>query len=136
MARAGKEPLSLGDLAGLSERHPALAAALTVFLDLAHRQFPSPPASSASSTCSGPRWARDTRRLAVVGVLMSVVSAYYYLRVVVAMYMHEPPREVSWPAPSPAASLALAVSVALVLALGIYPAPVLELAHRAAQSLL
>jgi NADH:ubiquinone oxidoreductase subunit 2 (subunit N) len=56
--------------------------------------------------------------------------------VIVAMYMREPARDLSWPAPSPAASLALAVSVIVVLALGVYPAPILELARRAAQSLL
>jgi NADH-quinone oxidoreductase subunit N len=78
----------------------------------------------------------DKPVLAVVGVLMSVVSAYYYLRVVVAMYMREPTAGVSWSRPSPAASLALGVSVAVVLALGLYPAPVLELARRAAASLL
>ena len=48
--------------------------------------------------------------LAVVGMLMSVVSAYYYLRVVVAMYMRDPAGEdvwapigvaSAWPSPSP-----------------------------------
>ena len=50
--------------------------------------------------------------LALVGVLTSVVSAYYYLRVVVAMYMDEPVGEDHWAAVSPAAALALALSAA------------------------
>ena len=74
--------------------------------------------------------------LAVVGVLMSVVSAYYYLRVVVAMYMRDPVGEDTWAPVSPSARLALALSVAVTLLFGIYPAPLLELARTAARSLL
>jgi NADH-quinone oxidoreductase subunit N len=135
MAKAGKEPLSLGDLAGLSERHPALAAAMTVFL-VSLAGVPVSAGFVGKFYLFGAAVGAGYASLAVVGVVMSVVSAYYYLRVVVAMYMREPLRDVSWPSPSPAASLALAVSVAVVLALGVYPAPVLELARRAALSLL
>jgi NADH-quinone oxidoreductase subunit N len=135
MAKAGKEPLSLGDLAGLSDRHPALAAAMTVFL-ISLAGVPVSAGFVGKFYLFGAAVGAGYTPVAVVGVLMSVVSAYYYLRVVVAMYMREPTRDVTWSTPGPAASLALAVSVALVLALGIYPAPVLELAHRAAQSLL
>jgi NADH-quinone oxidoreductase subunit N len=135
MAKAGKEPLSLGDLAGLSERHPALAAAMTVFL-VSLAGVPVSAGFVGKFYLFKAAIGAGYTPVAVVGVLMSVVSAYYYLRVVVAMYMREPVGEASWSAPSPAASLALAVSVAVVLALGVYPAPVLELAHRAAQSLL
>ena len=135
MAKAGKEPLSLGDVAGLAERHPALAAAMTVFL-ISLAGVPVSAGFVGKFYLFGAAVGAGYTLVAVVGVLMSVVSAYYYLRVVVAMYMREPARDVTWSAPSPAASLALAVSVAVVLALGVYPAPVLELARRAAQSLL
>ena len=135
MAKAGKEPLSLADLAGLAERHPALAAALTVFL-ISLTGVPVSAGFVGKFYLFGAAVGAGYTLVAVVGVVMSVVSAYYYLRVVVAMYMREPVAGVSWPAPSPAASLALAVSVAVVLALGIYPGPVLEMARRAALSLL
>ena len=46
---------------------------------------------------------------------MSVVSAYYYLRVVVAMYMREPEGEDAWAPVSPASAFALAVSAAITL---------------------
>jgi NADH-quinone oxidoreductase subunit N len=74
--------------------------------------------------------------LAIVGVLMSVVSAYYYLRVVVAMYMRDPVGEDDWAAVAPASALALAVSLIVVLGLGVYPGPVLAFARQAARSLL
>jgi hypothetical protein len=73
--------------------------------------------------------------LAIVGVVMSVVSAYYYLGVAVAMYMRDPVGEDEWSAVSPAAGVALAVSVAVTLLLGVFPAPVLTLARLAARSL-
>jgi NADH-quinone oxidoreductase subunit N len=66
---------------------------------------------------------------------MSVVSAYYYLRVVVAMYMREPTADDAWGPVSAGSALALAVSVAVVLGLGVYPGPVLALARQAARSL-
>jgi NADH-quinone oxidoreductase subunit N len=137
LARDGHEPLSLSDMAGLADRRPALAAALTVFLisltgvpisaGFVGKFYLFKAAVSAGSVGVA---------LAVVGGLMSAVSAYYYLRVVVAMYMREPLSEDNWARVAPASALALAFSVAVVLALGVYPAPVLELARRAARSLL
>jgi NADH-quinone oxidoreductase subunit N len=135
LARDGREPLSLSDVAGLAGRRPALAAALTVFLI----SLTGVPVSAGfvgkfylfSAAVSGGWWT-----LAVVGVLMSVVSAYYYLRVVVAMYMREPVGEDAWAAVSPGAALALGLATAVVLALGVYPGPVLAWARQAAQSLL
>ena len=47
-------------------------------------------ASSRSSTCSSPRSKRGSMRLAVIGVLASVVGAYYYLLIVKIMYFDEP----------------------------------------------
>jgi NADH-quinone oxidoreductase subunit N len=60
--------------------------------------------------------------LAVVGVLLSAVSAYYYLRVVMVIYMKEPagPIELAW---SPAAAAALLAMLAATLLIGVYPAP-------------
>jgi len=74
--------------------------------------------------------------LAIVGMVMSVVSAYYYLRVVVAMYMRDTLGEDTWAPVSPAAALALGLAALVILGLGVYPGPVLALARRAALSLL
>jgi NADH-quinone oxidoreductase subunit N len=135
LSRDGREPLSLNDVAGLAERRPALAAALTVFLV----SLTGIPITAGfvgkfylfnAAVSSGWVW------LALVGVVMSVVSAYYYLRVVVAMYMRDPVGEDPWAPVSPASRLALGISVALTLFLGVYPAPLLDLARAAARSLL
>jgi NADH-quinone oxidoreductase subunit N len=134
LAKDGREPLSLSDFSGLAARRPLLAAAVTVFLV----SLTGVPVSAGfvgkfylfSAAVGGGYVA-----LAVVGVLMSVVSAYYYLRVVVAMYMREPVGEDRWAPVAPAAAAALAFAVAVVLGLGVYPGPVLAWARQAAQSL-
>jgi NADH-quinone oxidoreductase subunit N len=75
--------------------------------------------------------------LAVIGVLNSAVSIYYYLRLAVYMYMI--PAEGDVPAPRPpriAFSLALCASAAVVLVLGIVPRSALDFAERSVLSLL
>jgi NADH-quinone oxidoreductase subunit N len=134
LAREGREPLALGDVAGLAERRPALAAALAVFL-VSLTGIPITAGFVGKFYLFGAAVAAGWWGLALVGVIMSVVSAYYYLRVVVAMYMSEPRGEDAWAPVSPASAFALAVSAALTLLLGVWPAPLLALARLAARSL-
>jgi len=72
--------------------------------------------------------------LAVIGVLNSAVSLYYYVRIVVFMYLK---RETigSEPTATPALVTALGVAVAATLILGIYPRLLFEVADASAQSL-
>jgi len=132
--REGREPLSLDDVAGLAERRPVLAAALTVFL-ISLTGVPVSAGFVGKFYLFNAAVGAGYAALAVVGVLMSVVSAYYYLRVVVAMYMREPVAADAWAPVTGAASLALGLSAAVVLGLGVYPGPVLAWARLAAQSL-
>jgi NADH-quinone oxidoreductase subunit N len=135
LTREGREPLSLRDVAGLSERRPAVAAALAVFL-ISLTGIPVTAGFVGKFYVFGAAVAAGWVVLALVGVIMSVVSAYYYLRVVVVMYMREPAGEDTWSPVSPAAAFALAVSAGLTLVLGVWPAPVLTLARLAARSLI
>jgi NADH-quinone oxidoreductase subunit N len=135
LSRDGREPLSLGDVAGLADRRPALAAALAVFL-VSLTGIPVTAGFVGKFYLFNAAVTAGWVVLALVGVLMSVVSAYYYLRVVVAMYMREPAGEDAWSPVSPSAAFALAVSAALTLLLGVWPAPVLTLARIAARSLM
>ncbi len=70
--------------------------------------------------------------LAIIGVLTSVVSAYFYLRIIVTMFMREPVAE---PQPLSTANLgrsvALAITVIGTLVFGILPAPLLQLVNTA-----
>ena len=67
--------------------------------------------------------------LAVVGVLASVISVYFYIRVIYLMYMVEPSREFAAPARARWALAAAWVAGIGVLALGLYPLPVLDWAQ-------
>ena len=67
--------------------------------------------------------------LAIIGFLSSVISVFFYLRIVVMMYMSE--RDAR-PLPAPVSAIALtglALAVAGVLVLGILPAQVIDLAQ-------
>ncbi|HEY7458572.1 MAG TPA: NADH-quinone oxidoreductase subunit NuoN [Xanthobacteraceae bacterium] len=71
--------------------------------------------------------------LAVIGVLASVVGAYYYLRIVKIMYMDEP-RE-AFEAMAPALRFVLGVTGIFVIMFFAYPAPIVAAAQAAAKSL-
>ncbi len=74
--------------------------------------------------------------LAVIGVLNSAVSAYYYLRIVIYMYFLPAPGEIPVPRPPRFAfSAALCVSAAAVLVLGLLPRSFLDFAERSVVSL-
>jgi NADH-quinone oxidoreductase subunit N len=134
LGKGGREPLSLADVAGLGERRPALAAALTIFL-ISLTGVPVSAGFVGKFYLFGAAVNSGYVSLAILGVLMSVVSAYYYLRVVVAMYMREPVGEDAWASVPFGARLALAVAVIVTLGLGVYPGPVLTFARLAAASL-
>jgi NADH-quinone oxidoreductase subunit N len=72
--------------------------------------------------------------LAVIGVLASVVSSYYYLRIVKIMYFDEPAPAFDKPAAVP--RLVLAVSGVLVVFLFAYPAFFVDATRAAASSLM
>jgi NADH-quinone oxidoreductase subunit N len=135
LTRRGREPVTLTDMAGLSERRPLLAAALTVFL-VSLTGIPISGGFVGKFYLFSAAVRGGYAELAIVGMLMSAVSAYYYLRVVVAMYMDEPVGEDPWSPIGAGAAIALAISTVVVLVLGVYPGPLMALARAAAGSLL
>ncbi len=72
--------------------------------------------------------------LAVIGVLNSAISLYYYLRIVVFMYLKKETMG-SQPSTTPALSVALGVAVLGTLVLGVYPRLLFELAELSARTL-
>ncbi len=134
LSKDGREPLSFQDLAGLSQRRPALAAALTVYL-VSLTGVPISAGFVGKFYLFGAAVGAGHAMLAIVGVVMSVVSAYYYLRVVVHMYMKEGIGPDEWAPVATSSAVALGVSVAIVLGLGLYPAPLLSLAKAAARAI-
>jgi NADH-quinone oxidoreductase subunit N len=72
--------------------------------------------------------------LAVIGVLNSAISLYYYLRIVVFMYL-KADTSGSQPTTSPALAMALGVAVVATVVLGVYPRLLFELADASARTL-
>ncbi len=124
----------LGSWAGLARRQPVLASAMTVFL---LSMAGIPPTGGFLGKYLIFRAAVESHQylLAVVGVLNAVVAAYYYLKVVIAMFMHEPEEPVE-ARPVPASMTALlAVSTAAIFWLGLVPGPVVDLLRGIASRL-
>jgi NADH-quinone oxidoreductase subunit N len=132
--RRGAEATSYEDLAGIGRRHPGVALPFSLFL-LSLAGIP-PTAGffgkfyifrAAIFSGGGFYW------LAIIGLLNSVVGAYYYLRVIVYMYMREPApgAPVAVPMRSGYVVFALLACALLVLALGVFPGSSLELALKA-----
>ena len=113
------------DYAGLAAERPVLAAFMAIFL-LSLGGFPPMAGFIAkwyvftAAVKAGYVW------LAIIGVLTSVVSVFFYLRIVVMMYMTPTDTPIKFPAVPRMAGLALVVSVLLVLYLGILPTRVLD----------
>jgi NADH-quinone oxidoreductase subunit N len=72
-------------------------------------------------------------RLAILAVLMSAVSLYYYIRFIRAMYI-EPEAEPQPIRVAPSLQAALAVAVLLVIFIGVYPQPLIRMTQKAATS--
>jgi NADH-quinone oxidoreductase subunit N len=118
----------LRDFAGLWNVRPGLAALMTIFL-LSLGGFPPLAGFIGKWYIFSAAIQEGYYGLAIIGVLTSVISVFFYLRIVVLMYMSPlaadaPPT----PATSRAALAALAAAVLAVVALGIMPTPLINLA--------
>jgi NADH-quinone oxidoreductase subunit N len=137
LRKGGLEGEEIEDFTGLAKRHPVAALLMLVFMvSLAGL----PPTAGfigklyvfMAAVEAGMTW------LAVLALAFAAVSAYYYLRLVMVMYMRDPviltsasPRFVM----SPALSIVLACAIAGVVWFGIYPNPLVTLATQAVLTL-
>ena len=125
----GVKAEELKDYIGLSKTHPFLAALMLVFM---FSLTGIPPTAGfmgkfylfTAVIKAGYTW------LAVVAVVMSAISAYFYLRVVMYMFMKEPEGAVQVER-SYGTRLALAVTALAVLIIGIVPAGLVDFARSA-----
>jgi len=115
------------DYAGLWNDHPVLAALMTIFL-LSLGGFPPMAGFIAKWYVFSAAVKAGYTGLAIVGVLTSVVSVFFYLRIVVMMYMTPSDAPVQFPPVPKIAGAALVVSAILIFYLGILPTRILDLA--------
>jgi NADH-quinone oxidoreductase subunit N len=134
MQRDGKMVEGISDLAGLSRTQPALALAMAIFMfSLAG----IPPLAGFFSKVYVFMAAIDAglNVLAVIGVVTSVVGAFYYLRIVKLMYMDEPAGVFDAPIGAEMKAV-LVVTAVVTLFFFVLPAPIVSSAEAAAAALL
>jgi NADH-quinone oxidoreductase subunit N len=137
LGQQGEKRLAIQDYAGLGLKQPVLAACFSLFL-LSLLGLPATAGffgklfafQSALGVGSRPIiW------LVIIAAINSVIGAYYYLRVMIAMYFSEPSAEYTPSLVPPALVFALFIAAAGTLYLGILPGRVLDFAKAAADSL-
>jgi NADH-quinone oxidoreductase subunit N len=128
----GERFTSIEDFAGLGVRQPVTAALLSIFL-LSLIGVPLTAGFFGKFYIFKAALESHLVWLSVLGLLNSAVAAYYYLRVMVMMYMHEPSEAVKSVEPLPFGLGAALVLPALgTLLLGIFPSILLEFAGKSA----
>ena len=120
LANRGQDCERMSSLAGLAQRRPGLAALMTLFM-IALAGIPGTAGFTgkflifSAAVDAGYVW------LAILGVLMSVVSVYYYLRVPVLMYMRDPGEDTPRSGIGTFEIAVLSICAVGVLYLGLFP---------------
>lgn len=132
ICRKGERFVRIQDFSGLAERQPATAALFSLFL-LSLVGIPLTGGFFGKFYVFKAALEADLVWLTVLGLLNSAVAAYYYLRVIVVMYMHEP-AEATEELPPLGGTLRAAVYASAfgTLLLGVFPSLVLDFAARSA----
>jgi NADH-quinone oxidoreductase subunit N len=142
LGQRGEKHLDIKDYAGLGMRQPALAACFSLFLfsllglpatgGFLGKFFAFQSALDSAPTSGHSSW---MVWLVVIAAINSVIGAYYYLRVIIAMYFWEPSKDYTPTPVAPALTFALTLAAAGTIYIGVLPARVLTLAQLAARSL-
>ena len=139
VGRRGDAAHDLDDYRGLSTQRPVLALAMTVFL-LSQAGVPLTAGFFAKFYVIGAAADADSYALAIIAMVTAVISAFLYLRIIVAMYFGQADGDDEGADQAPArariavplgAGLSLAVAVAFTLAVGVLPDLVADLARDA-----
>ncbi len=130
IGKKGEDNLTLDGIAGLGYKKPFLGVALCIFL---FSLMGLPPTAGftgkfyifAGAIKAGYVW------LAVLGMLNSAVSLYYYLRIIVQMYFKDPTEDFAWVSLNLPTMVSIIISIVGVLYLGIMPGSLMQLAKLA-----
>ena len=127
----GERHVDIEDFTGLARRQPAMAACLSLFL-LSLLGLPITAGFLGKFYVFNAALESNLIWLAILLALNSVIGAYYYLRVIVAMYMREPATEIAAePAPWTLSAVLWIAAAGTVFA-GLFPARIIDFAAKAA----
>ena len=130
-----KHKHTIDDLNGLSGENRFAAFAMSLFM-LAFVGLPFTTGFVGKflifvgAASAGMTW------LAVLGIVNSVISIYYYSRPIMAAYSSEKKRSIRHIHMEKTTMIAISIAVIITVALGVYPQPLISIAHNAASYLL
>jgi len=127
LGRKGNENLEIENYSGLGFKHPLLALCMSIFL-LSLGGLPPLAGFVAKFYIFQAALKEGFVILVILAVLNSAISFYYYLKVIVYMYMKEPVQEFQLSL-TPITMLVIGIAVLGTVQLGIFPGPVISLAH-------
>jgi len=123
------ENLTLNDYAGLSSRFPLAAALMALFM-FGLAGIPPTAGFVAKFYIFSAAIQAGYVGLAIIGVLTSVIGAYFYLRVIVYMYMRPAEGEMTPPVRSYGTATALVIAAVMTILLGTIPTPTLDMVRQ------
>lgn len=134
LERRGRKAMAISDLAGLGRRYPVPAGMFALFL-LSLAGIPGTAGFMAKFAVFRAGVEAGHVEIVVVAVVSSLIAAFFYIRVIVAMFMEDEPADVAeqplLTAPT-GLSAGLAAAAAVVVVLGILPGTIIDLATQAA----
>jgi NADH-quinone oxidoreductase subunit N len=131
LSGSGERYVEMDDFAGLASQRPVAAACLSLFL-LSLLGLPMTAGFLGKFYIFDAAVHAHLVWLAVILAINTVIGAYYYLRVIVAMYMRPAQREFSKERVPSGVAAVMAISAAGILYLGLFPNQVMDLAAQAA----
>jgi NADH-quinone oxidoreductase subunit N len=137
---ASGEANLLSSWTGLGRRSPLTAMIFGLFL-LSFAGIPLTSGFIGKWAVFAAAWTGGARWLVAVAVLISVVAAFFYLRVIVLMFFSDPEpgragdQDVRVVRPQAVTLLAVGAAVVATVGLGVFPGPVLDLAQQAGEFL-
>jgi NADH-quinone oxidoreductase subunit N len=132
---ADGEATHLSQWSGIAQKSPIVAGLMTLLL-LSMAGIPLTAGFTGKFFVFKAAW-HSAGPLVVMALLFSAVAAFYYLRIVVMMYFAEPPENAPTVAiPGWTSSVALTVGAVVTVLLGVFPQPIIDLATKAAGSLI
>ena len=141
MSRKGDQGVEIQDYAGAARERPLYALAMAVFM-FSLAGVPPTGGFIGKFYAFSAAVKAGYIGLAVIGVLMSAVSAYFYLRVLVFMYMQKPEEGLEYAAPHGTGTVGVGVQISLwicalcILILGVWPGWLGHFAQQALNGLL
>ena len=133
--RKGEENILVSDYSGMASKYPLLAAAMAIFM-FSLAGIPPTAGFVGKFYIFSAAVKAGYIGLAIIGVLNSALSVYFYLRVTVMMYMRAPEKEQPGLDLSPAMVIALIIAVFGTLQMGLTPSQYLNLARQSILALM